>query len=234
MEALQTIKILAFDVFGTVVDWHSSVVREIHRVNCDIDAAQFARDWRSGYQPAMQQVVRGITGWKTIDRIHREILDRLLAQYGITHLTEKQKQDLNHVWQRLQPWPDSISGMTRLKSKYIVCALSNGNTALLTHLARHAGLPWDCILSAEMFKTYKPDPAIYLGAAEMFSVTPAEVMMVAAHQDDLDGARACGLATAFIERPDEFGRDFRKDNIAHPDNTLQAVDMCDLARQLHC
>ena len=194
-------KILAFDVFGTVVDWHSSIAREVRALRPEVDGEAFALAWRAGYQPAMHRVMSGELGWTLIDDLHRLILDQILGQFGLADLTEAEKQHLNKAWHRLDPWPDVVAGLTRLKSRFTICTLSNGNIGLLTDMAKQAGLPWDCILSAEVFRAYKPDPATYLGVAKVFDVPPAQVMLVAAHQDDLAAARACGLQTAYIERP---------------------------------
>ncbi|HJV73045.1 MAG TPA: haloacid dehalogenase type II [Noviherbaspirillum sp.] len=229
-----SIKVLAFDVFGTVVDWHGSITREIDAMRLPVDGNRFALAWRDGYKPAMQRVMAGELGWTLIDDLHRMILDELLMRFGISSLTEEQKRHLNKVWHRLDAWPDSVEGLTRLKSHYMVCSLSNGNLGLLADMAKHAALPWDCILSAEVFRKYKPDPAAYLGVAKTFDVAPHEVLMVAAHQDDLAGARACGLKTAYIERPEEFGPDQPKDVSPNPQNTMHAKSISDLARQLGC
>ena len=231
---MQEIKVLAFDVFGTVVDWHGSIAREVDRLGLGVDGGEFALAWRAGYQPAMRRVMSGELGWTLLDDLHRLILDDLLARYGLSGLDEEKKKHLNKVWHRLDAWPDSVEGLTRLKSAYTVCSLSNGNLGLLADIAKHAALPWDCILSAEVFRAYKPDPATYLGVARVFDVSPDEVMLVAAHQDDLAGARACGLKTAYIERPLEFGPFQPKDVSPNPENTMHAASIIDLARQLGC
>ena len=227
-------RILAFDIFGTVVDWHGSIVREVSERHPQVDANAFALAWRAGYQPAMARVRSGELGWTRIDELHRLILDELLLRFGLDHLGEAERADLNRVWHRLDAWPDSVAGLTRLKSKHLICTLSNGNIGLLTDMAKRAGLPWDCILSAEVFRAYKPDPRTYLGVAQTFDAAPAEVMLVAAHQDDLAAARACGLQTAYIERPLEFGAGQPKDVSPDPANTLHARDLLDLANLLDC
>ena len=227
-------KVLAFDVFGTVVDWHSGIAREAQALRPAVDGDAFALAWRAGYQPAMQRVMSGELGWTLIDDLHRLILDGILAQFGLADLTEAQKQHLNKAWHRLDPWPDVLAGLTRLKSRHVICTLSNGNIGLLTDMAKRAALPWDCILSAEVFRAYKPDPATYLGVARVFDVAPADVMLVAAHQDDLAAARACGLQTAYIERPAEFGAARPKDISPVPANTRHATDLLALADQLGC
>ena len=206
MPALSTPpKVLAFDVFGTVVDWHGSIAREVDAMKLGVVVTSSRLAWRAGYQPAMRRVMAGELGWTLIDDLHRMILDELLARFRIGGLDETAKRHLNKVWHRLDAWPDAAPGLTRLKSRFMICTLSNGNIGLLADMAKHAGLPWDCILSAEVFRAYKPDPATYLGVAKVFDVAPHEVMLVAAHHDDLAGARACGLRTAYIERPLEFG-----------------------------
>jgi 2-haloacid dehalogenase len=228
------IKVLAFDVFGTVVDWHTSIATEINAMQLDVDGSTFALAWRAGYKPAMQRVMSGELGWTLIDDLHRLILDDLLEKFRISHLNEAQKRHLNKVWHRLHAWPDSVEGLSRLKSRYMICSLSNGNIGLLADMAKNAGLPWDCILSAEVFRKYKPDPATYLGVAKIFDVTPQQVMMVAAHQEDLASARALGLKTAYIERRDEFGAAQPKDVSPNPDNTLHAASITELADLLGC
>jgi 2-haloacid dehalogenase len=225
-------KILAFDIFGTVVDWHGSISREVEAMNLGVSGDEFALAWRRGYRPAMQRVMSGELGWTVIDDLHRMILDEVLEQFGIDQLDEAQKKHLNKVWHRLDPWPDSVEGLSRLKSRFTICTLSNGNIGLLANMAKRAGLPWDCILSAEVFRAYKPDPATYLGVAKVFDVAPNEVMLVAAHHDDLAGARACGLRTAYIERPLEFGPNQPKDVSPQPENDLHATSLTALANLL--
>ncbi len=227
-------RVLAFDIFGTVVDWHSSIVREMQALYPSVDANAFALAWRSGYQPAMARVRSGELAWTRIDDLHRLILNNLLPQFGLSHLSESERVHLNRVWHRLDAWPDSVAGLLRLKSKFIICTLSNGNLGLLTHMAKRAGLPWDCVLSAEVFRAYKPDPAAYLGVAQVFDLQPHQVMLCAAHQDDLAGARACGLRTAYIERPFEFGAAQPKDVSPHIDNDVHARDLHALADWLDC
>jgi 2-haloacid dehalogenase len=231
---IDKVKVLAFDVFGTVVDWHGSVAREVDRLGLGINGSEFALAWRAGYQPAMQKVMSGELGWTLIDDLHRYILDDVLTQFGVDSLDEQQKRDLNKVWHRLDAWPDTVEGLTRLKSRYIICTLSNGNLGLLTEMAKKAGLPWDCILSAEVFKKYKPDPGAYLGVANVFDLPPEEVMLVAAHHSDLAAARACGLKTAYVERPMEYGASQVKDVSPWSENTLHAESIIHLAAILDC
>ena len=227
-------KVLVFDIFGTVVDWHGSIAKEVTALGLPVDGSEFALAWRAGYQPAMKRVMSGELGWTLIDDLHRMILDDILAQFKITHLSEADKRHLNKAWHRLDAWPDSVAGLTRLKTKFTICTLSNGNLGLLTNMAKRAGLPWDCILSAEVFRAYKPHPSTYLGAAKVFDLEPGEVMLVAAHQDDLAAARACGLQSAFIERPHEFGANQPTDVSPNAANTWHATNLVTLADQLGC
>jgi 2-haloacid dehalogenase len=227
-------QVLAFDIFGTVVDWHGSIVREVQALHPSVDANAFALAWRAGYQPAMARVRSGELGWTRIDELHRLILDDLLPQFGLTHLSEVERVHLNRVWHRLDAWPDSVAGLLRLKKKFTICSLSNGNIGLLTNMAKRAGLPWDCVLSAEIFRAYKPDSAAYLGVAQVFDLQPYQVMLCAAHHEDLEGARANGLRTAYIERPLEFGASQPKDLSPHVGNDLHAHDIHALADLLDC
>lgn len=226
------VRVLAFDIFGTVVDWHGSIVREMQAHHPHVDADAFATAWRAGYQPAMQRVRSGEMGWTRLDELHRLILDTLLPRFGLEHLNEVERRHLNRVWHRLDPWPDSVAGLQQLKRRYTITPLSNGNIGLLTDMAKRAGLPWDCVLSAEVFHAYKPDPAAYLGVARIFDLAPEQVMLVAAHHDDLAAARECGLRTAYIERPLEFGPAHPKDVSPQPGNDLHAPSLLALAQQL--
>jgi 2-haloacid dehalogenase len=227
-------KVLAFDVFGTVVDWFGSIAREVDALRLGVPGADFARAWRAGYRPAMDRVRCGDLPWTRIDDLHRLILDEILLRFGIASLNEEQKRHLNRAWHRLDPWPDAVPGLTRLRRRHTLCTLSNGNVSLLVDMAKRAGLPWDCVLSAETFHRYKPDPETYLGTCRLLDVRPAEMMMVAAHPDDLAAARACGCATAYVDRPLEFGpgrpREVGPDGAAD----LRARDLEDLADQLGC
>lgn len=226
-----SIKVIAFDIFGTVVDWHGSVKREVEAMGLNVDAGEFALAWRAGYQPAMAEVMEK-GEWVILDDLHRRILDRVLSEFKLDSLPEAERQHLNLVWHRLEPWPDSVAGLARLKSKYLICSLSNGNIGLLTDMAKNAGIPWDCILSAENFNKYKPHPDTYLGVARTFAVEPGEVMLAAAHHSDLEQARKCGLHTAYIERPWEYGRDTAKSVAPWDANTIHSASIIDLAEQL--
>jgi 2-haloacid dehalogenase len=201
---LTDVRALTFDVFGTVVDWHGSIAAEVARLGLPVDGGAFALAWRAGYAPAMDQVRRGELPWTNIDGLHRRILNGLLAQHGIT-LDEDQADALNRIWHRLQPWPDTVAGLTQLKAQHTITTLSNGNLSLLVAMAKHAGLPWDTVLSAELFGHYKPDPEVYLGAARLLGLQLQQVMMVACHPSDLRAAAACGLRTAYVPRPLERG-----------------------------
>jgi 2-haloacid dehalogenase len=232
------LKVIAFDVFGTVVDWYSGIAAEAERLLPGIEGGAFALAWRAGYQPAMKSVMErlaaGEGGFTLLDELHMGILEGVLRDFGIRELDAARKRELNKAWHRLPAWPDAVEGLARLKRKYIICTLSNGNIGLLTEMAKNAGLPWDCVLSAEVFKAYKPDPRTYLGVAAVFDVTPSQVMLAAAHHDDLAAARTCGLRTGYIERPLEFGPDRPKDVSPRADNTLHARDIGALADLLGC
>ena len=232
LQALAKPKILAFDVFGTVVDWHGSIMREVEPLALGVDANAFALAWRAGYAPAMQRVMSGELGWTLIDDLHRMILDEILVEFGVESLSEAQKVQLNKAWHRLDGWPDASTGLYRLKQDFTICSLSNGNLGLLANMAKRADLPWDCILSAEVFRQYKPHPDTYLGVARVFDVAPEEVMLVAAHHRDLAAARECGLQTAYIERPLEYGATQIKDVSPKTGNTLHARDFLQLAELL--
>ncbi|GAA4403255.1 haloacid dehalogenase type II [Quisquiliibacterium transsilvanicum] len=230
----ERVKVIGFDVFGTVVDWHTSISREIEAIAPEVDGGAFALAWRAGYWPAFARVRRGETGWVKLDALHRIILDELLPRFGLQRLDEAAREHLNRAWHRLDPWPDAVAGLTRLKRRYVICPLSNGNIGLLTNMAKRAGLPWDLILSAEVFRHYKPDPEAYLGLPGVFDLQPGEAMLVATHQKDLAGAQACGLATAFVERPLEMGPGAAKDDARDPRFDMHATDFLDLADQLGC
>lgn len=232
----KSVKALTFDVFGTVVDWRSSVIKELSEfgkakgVSADWDL--FADKWRGGYAPSMDQVRKGELPWKSIDELHRMVLDRLLKEFDITVLNEEEKVHLNKAWHRLDPWGDSVEGLTRLKESYIIATLSNGNISLLTNMAKRSGLPWDVILSSELAKHYKNDKEVYLTALSLLDLQPEELMMCAAHQDDLLAAQALGLKTAYINRPLEFGPDKPNDATDDMPFDIIASDISDLARQL--
>jgi 2-haloacid dehalogenase len=234
--ALHGVKALTFDVFGTVVDWRSSVITEGRALQQrltlpGIDWPAFADEWRAGYPVAMHEVRTGALPWTDIDGLHRRILDRLLAARDLL-LSEADVADFNRVWHRLVPWPDSVEGLTRLKRRTIITTLSNGNVALLLDMAKHAGLPWDTVLSAELFQHYKPDPEVYLGAAKLLGLAPAQVMMVAAHPSDLRAAAACGLRTGYVPRPLERGEGGPMEGWTEGEFDLVAEDFVALAEAL--
>ncbi|WP_028996271.1 haloacid dehalogenase type II [Azohydromonas australica] len=232
----QTLKAIVFDVFGTVVDWRGSIAADLgawgaqHGLACDW--AALADDWRSRYQPQMQRVRSGAVGWTVLDALHRQALDELLPRHGLQHLGEEERRHLNRVWHRLNPWSDVRAGLQRLKARYVIGTLSNGNVALLVNMAKHAGLPWDVVFSAETFRAYKPLPETYLGAARLLDLAPGEMMLCAAHNDDLAAARAQGLRTAFVARPTEYGPHQRKDLAPEQDWDVVAADFGELADKL--
>lgn len=234
------VRALVFDVFGTVVDWRGSIIREGERWKKShgmaVDWPKFADEWRAGYGPAMNLVRTGKLPWQSIDSLHRRILDELLEKYRVSGLSEEDKRHLNRVWHRLYPWPDAVAGLTRLKRKYVIATLSNGNLSLLVNMAKFAGLPWDAVLSAELFRHYKPDPEVYRGAALILDVAPAECMMVAAHKNDLDAAARAGLPAAFVARPLERGPGVKSQAELAPESRFNynAVDFLDLAGKLGC
>ena len=231
-----SVRALAFDVFGTVVDWRSSIARELEQFGqahgLQHDWSQFADDWRAGYAPAMDRVRRGELPWTRIDDLHRMILVDLLAGAGAESVSDDEIDELNRAWHRLDPWPDSVAGLTRMKQKFVLTTLSNGNMSLLTNMAKRAGLPWDCVISAELFHHYKPDREAYLGCADLLGVAPDELMLVAAHPGDLKAARATGLRTAYVDRPLEHGPGRRPHRVDPGEFDVVAADFVDLAEQL--
>lgn len=226
---------LAFDVFGTVVDWRSSVIAQLEEFGrahgVDADWAAFADAWRAGYVPSMDRVRRGELPWTRLDDLHRMTLVDLLAAEHIS-VGDEAVDELTRTWHRLDPWPDSVAGLTRLKRRYVITPLSNGNVSLLTNMAKRAGLPWDCVLSAELFRHYKPDPEAYLGCADLLDVAPDELMLVAAHRSDLRAAREAGLRTAYVSRPLEYGPGRQVRMPAEGEFDVLASDFLDLADQL--
>jgi 2-haloacid dehalogenase len=221
-------KALFFDVFGTCVDWRTSVIRAAAAYGLQ---PGFADDWRSRYQPQMESVRSGARPWTVLDVLHRESLDELLTAYEVD-LPEAQRAELNLAWHRLDPWPDTVEGLTRLKERFVIAPVSNGNIALIVDMAKHAGLPWDVVLGAEVARAYKPQPEAYLRSAEALAVEPGEAMMVAAHNDDLVAAGAVGLMTAFVPRPTEHGPGQMTDLRAGGAYNVVATDFADLARAL--
>ncbi len=233
-----SVRALTFDVFGTVVDWRSSVIAEGQalgaRTGLQADWATLADAWRKGYFASMARVGRGELAWDTIDALHRQVLDHLLPQHGLQALGEADRNHFNTVWHRLAPWPDTVAGLTRLKQRLTISTLSNGNLSLLVAMAKHGGLPWDAVLTAELFGRFKPDPAVYLGAARLLGLAPGQVLMVAAHPFDLVAAQQAGLKTAYIPRPDEYGAGGRMEPVGDAVFDIVATDFADLATQLGC
>jgi 2-haloacid dehalogenase len=233
---IRGVKALLFDVFGTVVDWRTSVAREVaaaaRSVGVETDGFALADAWRGEYVPSMRRVAAGALPWTVIDELHRAALDRLLPRFGLAALGEAEREHLNRAWHRLDPWPDSVAGLARLKRRFVIGTLSNGNVALLVNMARHAGLPWDVVFSAETFRAFKPDPRTYDGAVAMLRLAPAEVMLVAAHNDDLAAARGRGLATSFVARRTEYGPAQAKDLAPAAAWDAVADDFVGLAEQL--
>ncbi|KZF02296.1 MULTISPECIES: haloacid dehalogenase type II [unclassified Rhodococcus (in: high G+C Gram-positive bacteria)] len=227
-------KALLFDVFGTVVDWRTSVAREVESLcGPDIDSHAFADRWRSLYQPAMEQVRSGNRPFTRLDVLHLESLRVVLSEFDV-QLDDSDVASLNHAWHRLDPWPDSVSGLTRLRTEFIIAPLSNGNISLLLDMAKNAGLPWDAILGAEPVRAYKPMPDAYLRTADILGLEPSECMMVAAHNSDLAAAADCGFATAFVARPLEHGPRQTTDLAAESDWNHSVDSIDSLATQLGC
>jgi 2-haloacid dehalogenase len=238
MSAVSGVAALLFDVFGTVVDWRSSIIAEMRAFapvrGRQADWAAFADAWRGLYQPAMEEVRSGRRSWTILDVLHRESLDELLDRYGLTGLDEAEKDHVNKVWHRLMPWPDAIAGLKRLKTRYIIGTLSNGNIGLLTRMAKHAGLPWDVVLGAETARAYKPQRQAYLANIELLNLQPAQAMLVAAHNGDLAAAAAAGMRTAFVPRPQEHGPQQTRDLTAERPWDVVADSFTALADALGC
>ena len=232
------VKACVFDTFGTVVDWRGSVIAEASlwgkAKGLNIDWVEFTDRWRLAYKPAMDKVRKGEMPWTNLDDLQRMILEDLLKQYKIEGLSEEEKVNWAHVWRRLKPWSDSVEGLTRLKKKYIISPMSNGNVALMTNLAKFGGLPWDVILGSDLVKHYKPDREMYLSAPFFLDLKPEDVMMCAAHASDLQAARNCGLRTGFIYRPNEFGGGpvGVPDNAKPGDFDVVSESIIDLAQQM--
>jgi 2-haloacid dehalogenase len=232
-----SVRALTFDVFGTVVDWRGSIAREgaelaAARGLAGVDWSAFASAWRARYQPALEEVRSGRRPWANLDVLHRENLDAVLEEFGVRGLDEAAKDHLNRAWHRLEPWPDAVEGLTRLRRRFVIATLSNGNVALLVNMARAAGLPWDAILGAEVARRYKPQPEAYLVTAELLGLRPDECLMVAAHAGDLVAARTVGFRTAFVSRPTEHGPGQTTDLEPPRDVDVAASDLVDLAAKL--
>lgn len=238
MEGIEKIKALTFDVFGTIVDWRTSITKEGEalgaRLGIERNWTEFADTWRGLYQPSMSRVRSGERPWTKLDDLHRESLVELLERFDIQGLDAPAMDDVNRAWHRLDPWPDSVSGLTRLRKCFILATLSNGNVSLLVNMAKRAGLPWDAVLGAEVAGHYKPQPEAYRKTAQFLSLEPSECMLVAAHDDDLLAARAVGFRTAFVARPVEYGPAQTRDVAPQHDFDYSATSLIDLADQLQC
>lgn len=232
------IRALTFDTYGTVVDWRTSVLAELRALSdrkaLALDCARFLDDWKAAYRPTMDRVNQGQIRWMSVDEIYRRRLEELLVAYGIAGLAADEVDALARVWWRLEPWPDAIAGIRRLRRRYIVTPLSNASFIGMVELARHAGLPWDCVITAGNARWYKPRPEAYRTAIGLLGCRPDEVMMVAAHNYDLAAARGQGMATAFVPRPLEYGPGQKTDLAPEAAWDVVAADLEDLAARLQC
>jgi 2-haloacid dehalogenase len=227
---------IVFDTFGSVVDWRGSLIADLtgfgKQRGIEADWAALIDAWRASYHPSMDRVRKGELPWTKLDDLHRASLDKLVVDFGIKGLTEQDLVHINLGWHRLNGWPDSVPGLTRLKTRYVIGPLSNGNVSLLTYMAKHAKLPWDMVFGSDLFRHFKPDPETYLGVAKMMDLAPDQVMMAAAHNADLGNARKSGLQTAFFARPNEYGPNQKRDYSAEQEWDIVAKDIEDLATQL--
>ncbi|MGY3346815.1 MULTISPECIES: haloacid dehalogenase type II [unclassified Bradyrhizobium] len=234
--SIKDVKAIVFDTFGTVVDWRGSIIRDLtawgNNQGIQADWTALADRWRDEYEPEKNRVRNGEIGWTNLDELHAHALEKVAAQLGIKDLSPSQMQHVNCVWHRLDAWPDAVEGLTRLKRKFVIGPLSNGNVALLVNMAKHAGLPWDNVFSCELFRHFKPHPETYLGVCRLMYLEPGEVMMCAAHNYDLAAARSVGLKAAFIPRPTEYGPGQKTDLAPAGDWDVVATDIIDFARQL--
>ena len=234
--SLSEVKALIFDVFGTVVDWRSSIINQCQELGrlkgVEADWGEFADSWRGQYRPFMDKVRNGDLPWTNLDALHRMSLDVVLDQFGLSGFSDSERDQMNLFWHNLSPWSDSVPGLYRLKSRYIIATMSNGNIALMTNMAKNGGLPWDCILGAEVAQHYKPDPESYLTAVNLLGLKPNQVMMTAAHQGDLLASQKVGLQTGFIPRPMEHGPDRTPDPTPDPSFNVVATDFVDLATKM--
>ena len=227
---------IVFDTFGTVVDWRSSLIADLTEYGSSrgvtADWAALVDAWRAAYHPSMDRVRKGDLPWTKLDDLHRASLDRLVRDFAIGGLSEQDLVHMNLGWHRLHGWPDAVAGLTRLKSRFIIGPLSNGNVSLLLNMAKFAGIPWDMIFGSDLFGHFKPDPETYLGVARLLDLRPGQVMMAAAHNGDLAAARSCGLLTAFFPRPAEYGPHQKRDYAADQDWDIIATDIEDMAEKL--
>ena len=232
MRAPPGVAVLAFDVFGTLVDWRTSIAREVRALGLAVDAESFADEWRAKYVPSMKRVERGELGWTKLDDLHRRSLDELLAEHGLD-ASEERRAELNLAWHRLDPWPDVVPALERLRARFLLVPLSNGNVRLQVDLARHAGIHWDAVLGAELVRAYKPDPRTYRSVAELLDVPLDAAMLVAAHPTDLHAAAAAGLRTAYVARPLEHGPGTRQSSPGElREFDLAVADLLELADAL--
>ncbi|MEO0484447.1 MAG: haloacid dehalogenase type II [Pseudomonadota bacterium] len=222
------VQALLFDVFGTCVDWRTSVAREVAKMLPDVDATAFAMAWRAEYQPAMERIRSGARGYVALDTLHRENMHRVAARFGVSA-----PDALSHAWERLDPWDDVRPGLALIRKHVVIAPCSNGSIALMTRLARYAALPWDCILGAEIAQDYKPQTTVYLASCAALALPPRAVMMVAAHNGDLAAAAHAGLQTAFVPRPREYGPNQTTDLEPTGDWTITAESFTHLAETLH-
>lgn len=237
-KSLADLKVCIFDVFGTVVDWRTSLIEDLPKLGreygLESDWASFADDWRALYQPQMSRVRKGELPWTNIDELHKEAFEALLKKRGLKHPGEEGAWAFTRLWHRLRPWADSVEGIGMMKRKYVVATLSNGNVALLINMAKHVGIPWDHCFSGETFRHYKPDPESYLGVVKTMYLEPHQVMLVAAHNGDLKAAQKCGLSTAFVLRPTEHGPGQKTDLGAEGDWDVAGNSMIEVAKKLGC
>lgn len=233
---IRDVKALTFDVYGTVADWRSAVIAEGRALGAakglSVDWEAFVDDWKTCYRPGMDRVRTGAAPWTNVDEMYRAKLEAMLPEYGITGLSDAEKADLTNAWYRSTPWPDSVPGLKRLKSRYLLSTLSNANFVWLVRMAKHAGLPWDCVLASENARTYKPDPKVYRMAIGLLGLDPGQIMMVAAHNYDLASAAQHGMRTAFVPRPREYGPNQKSDLRPEGSWDLVAGSMEDLATRL--
>jgi 2-haloacid dehalogenase len=226
------VKALLFDVFGTCVDWRTSVIRAGERLGIEgVDWAALADAWRARYQPQLDTVRRGARPWTNLDVLNREALDDVLRELRVD-MPAEERDRFTLVWHRLDPWPDTVAGLTRLKRRHVIAPVSNGHIALIVDLARHAGLPWDAVLGAELARAYKPAPEVYLKSVAALGLEPPDAAMVAAHNGDLRAAQALGFKTAFVRRPTEHGPRQTTDLEPAGEYDHIADDLLDLAQQL--
>ena len=223
------VRALIFDVFGTCVDWRTSIARQVADVLPDVGSLAFADAWRGEYEPSMERIRTGNRGYVALDELHLENLHRVLKNWN-TDCAEP--ETLNRAWERLDPWPDVRSGLAAIKKTAPIAPCSNGSIAMMVRLARYAKLPWDCVLGADIARDYKPKPQVYLASVRALRLEPANVMMVAAHNNDLEAAEDAGLQTAFVPRPTEHGSNQKTDLCASGNWTIVANDFHDLARRL--